>query len=37
MGIYTKDAPAHHKDSYSIMFITAVFIIARYWKQPRIN
>jgi hypothetical protein len=27
--IYPKDVPSHHKDSTSIMFIAALFIIAR--------
>ena len=35
LGIYPKDAPQHHKDPCSTMFIAALFIIARNWKQPR--
>jgi hypothetical protein len=35
MGIYPKDAPSYHKDMCSTMFIAALFIIARNWKQPR--
>jgi hypothetical protein len=35
LGIYLKDAPTYHKDTCSTMFIAALFIIARSWKQPR--
>jgi hypothetical protein len=35
LGIYPKDAPAYNTDTCSIMFIAALFIIARSWKQPR--
>ena len=35
LGIYPKDAPPYHKDTCSTMFIAALFIIARNWKQPR--
>jgi hypothetical protein len=35
LDIYLKDAPPYHKDTCSIMFITALFIIARSWKQSR--
>ena len=35
MGIYPKDAQSYHKDTCSTMFIAALFIIARTWKQPR--
>jgi len=31
-GIYPKDAPIHNKDTYSTMFIAALFIITRSWK-----
>jgi len=34
-GIYPKDAPTYHKDTWSTMFIAALFIIARSWKEPR--
>ena len=30
-----KDSPACNKDICSIMFIAALFIIARSWKEPR--
>jgi hypothetical protein len=33
--IYLKDAPAHNKDTCSAMFIAALFIVARSWKEPR--
>ena len=33
--MYPKDAPPYHKDTYSTMFIAALFVIARNWKQPR--
>jgi hypothetical protein len=35
LGIYPKDAPQCHRDTYSIMFIVALLVIARSWKQPR--
>jgi hypothetical membrane protein len=34
LGIYPKDAPSYHKFICSIMFIVALLIIARSWKQP---
>jgi hypothetical protein len=36
LGIYPKDVPPSHKDSYSTMFIAALFAIARNLKQPRL-
>ena len=33
LGIYPKDAQSCHKDMYSIMFIAALFVIARTCKQ----
>jgi hypothetical protein len=35
LGIYLEDAPACSKDTCSTMFIAALFIIARSWKEPR--
>jgi hypothetical protein len=35
LGIYPEDAPTCNKDTCSTMFITALFIIARGWKEPR--
>jgi hypothetical protein len=35
LGIYTKDAPTCNKDTCFTMFIAALFIIARRWKEPR--
>jgi hypothetical protein len=35
LGIYPEYAPIYHKDTCSTMFIGALFIIARSWKQPR--
>jgi hypothetical protein len=37
LGIYPKDAPTYNKDTFSTMFIAALFIIARSgkWKEPR--
>jgi len=32
---YPKDAPTYNKDTCSTMFIAALFIIARSWKEPR--
>ena len=33
LGIYPKDAPQYHTSS--TMFIAALFVIARSWKEPR--
>ena len=35
LGIYPDDAPTCNKDTCSTMFIAALFIIARRWKEPR--
>ena len=35
LGIYPKDAPPGHRSTCSSMFIVALFIIARSWKEPR--
>jgi hypothetical protein len=35
LDIYPKDAPIYNKDTYTSMFIAALFIIARHWKEPR--
>jgi hypothetical protein len=35
LRIYPEDAPTYNKDTCSTMFIAAIFIIARSWKQPR--
>jgi hypothetical protein len=35
LGIYPEDAPTCNKDTWSTMFIAALFIIARSWKEPR--
>jgi hypothetical protein len=35
LSIYTEDAPTCNKDTCSTMFIAALFIIARSWKEPR--
>jgi hypothetical protein len=35
LGIYPEDVPTGRKDTCSTMFITALFIIARSWKEPR--
>jgi hypothetical protein len=35
LGIYSEDAPTCNKDTYSTMFIAALFIIARSWEKPR--
>jgi hypothetical protein len=34
LGIYTKDSSTYNKDTYSTMFIAALFIIPRSWKEP---
>jgi hypothetical protein len=35
LGIYPEDVPAGKKDTCSTMFIAALFIIAKSWKEPR--
>ena len=35
LGTYPKDAPPCHTGTCSTMFIVALFVIARSWKQPR--
>jgi hypothetical protein len=35
LGIYPKDARPYHRGTCSTMFIVALFVIARSWKQPR--
>ena len=35
MGIYPKDSQWYHKDMCSTMFIAALFVIARTWKQAK--
>jgi hypothetical protein len=35
LGIYPKDSPIYNKNTCSTMFIAALFIIARSWKEPR--
>jgi hypothetical protein len=35
LGIYPEDVPIGKKDTCSTVFIAALFIIARSWKEPR--
>jgi hypothetical protein len=35
LGIYRKDGPPCHRGICSTMFMGALFVIARSWKQPR--
>ena len=35
LGIYPKDDPTGNKNTCSTMFIAALFIIVRSWKEPR--
>jgi hypothetical protein len=35
LGIYPKDAPTYNKDTSSTMFMAALLIIARSWKEPK--
>jgi hypothetical protein len=35
LGIYPEDVPTSKKDTCCTMFIAALFIIARSWKEPR--
>jgi hypothetical protein len=35
LGIYSEDVLTGNKDTFSTMFIAALFTIARIWKEPR--
>jgi hypothetical protein len=35
LGLYPEDVPTGKKDTCSTMFIAALFIIDRSWKEPR--
>jgi hypothetical protein len=35
LSIYPEDVPTYNKDTSSTIFIAALFIIARSWKEPR--
>ena len=35
LDIYPEGAPTCNKDTCNTMFIAALFIIARSWKEPR--
>jgi hypothetical protein len=35
LGIYPEDVPTGKMYTCSIMFIAALFIIAKSWKEPR--
>jgi hypothetical protein len=35
LGIYPEDVPISKKATCSTMFIEALFIVARSWKEPR--
>jgi hypothetical protein len=35
LGIYPEDVPTDNKDTCSTMFIAAIFITPRSWKEPR--
>jgi hypothetical protein len=35
LGIYPEDVPSGNKDTCSTMFIAALFIIVRSWKETR--
>jgi hypothetical protein len=35
LGIYPEDVPTDNKNICSTMFVTALFMIARSWKEPR--
>jgi hypothetical protein len=35
LGIYPEDVPTGKKDTFSTLFIAALFIIARSWNEPR--
>jgi hypothetical protein len=33
--MYPKDVPTYNKDTCTTMFIAAIFIVARSWKELR--
>ena len=35
LGLYPKDTQSYHKDMCSVIFIAALFVIAKTWKQPK--
>ena len=35
LGIYPEDSLACNKDTFSTVFIVALFITARSWREPR--
>jgi hypothetical protein len=35
LGVYPEDVPTCNKDTCSTMFIAALFIVTRSWKEPR--
>jgi hypothetical protein len=35
LGIYPKDVPTYSQDTCSTVFLAALFIIARSWKEPK--
>jgi hypothetical protein len=35
LGIYPEEVPTGDKNTCSTLFIAALFIIARSWKEPR--
>jgi hypothetical protein len=35
LDIYPEEGPTGNKNTCSTMFIAALFIIARSWKEPR--
>jgi hypothetical protein len=35
LGIYTEEVTTDNKDTCSTMYIAALFIRARSWKEPR--
>ena len=35
LSIYPKEAQSYQKCTFSTIFIAALFVIARTWKQPR--
>ena len=35
LGIYPKNSYSYHKNTWSVMFIVALFITVRIWKQHR--
>ena len=37
LSIYPEDSPTYNKGTCSTLYVAALFIIARSWKEPRLS